>query len=444
MKKIITNFLLISFFFTSVQAQEIDLQSLLQRQYDAEMQALVVDTEVWRVDSTYCWTNDALAGLEVPTVRSYNLEFSEYSGQILWEERQQFAEDTWTNSSRVQYIYDDNDNKEETINEAWLAQESIWEFTNKNLFNFNPQANNFNDITTQDWGNSSWNNRSQTINTFHPTHFKVTQSDNYLWENNAWVLDSRFYFSVNINTLLTQGVLFQKRNETGVLTNLSRTFNYYDEMGNDTLTTSELNNSGWNFTSRTQKEFENGRDVLRTEQSYNVADATWMNTVQTQTDYTPSGEQELITVSSWNVQQNAFVPAFRTEYSYDAADNLTEFTTDLFQDGTWVYNGRCQIFWSEYEVVVDPGGGTATTDVILQDCKIANPLQAGSSFSCSDWDIKGQGFLEIYDLSGRMITSQSVANQNDIEVKSGLISGFYTFVLRDERAMVWRKKLVIE
>ena len=90
----------------SPQAQEIDLQSLMQRQYDAEMQALTVDTEVWRVDSTYCWTNDAIAGMEVPTVRSYNLEFSEYSGQILHEERQQYIDGAWINSLRKQYIYD--------------------------------------------------------------------------------------------------------------------------------------------------------------------------------------------------------------------------------------------------------------------------------------------------------------------------------------------------
>ncbi len=444
MNKFITSLFLIGLFYTNVQAQEIDFQSLLQKHYNAEMEALVVDTEVWRVDSTYCWTNDALAGEEVPTVRSYNLEFSEYSGQILQEERQQYIDGAWINSLRTEYIYDDNDYKQETIDEGWLPQESAWEFTNKNIFNFNASANDFNDITNQNWENEAWNNRSQTINTFHPIHFKATQSDNYLWEDNTWVLDNRFYFSININTLLTQGVLFQKRNEMGVLTNLSRTFNYHDEMGNDTLTTYELNNGGWYFTSRIQKEFENGKDVLRTEQSYSVIDMAWTNTIQTQTDYTPSGKQELITVSSWNVQENAFVPSYRTSYSYDAADNLTEFTTDLFQDGTWVYNGRCQIFWSEYEVEVDPGGGTATTDVILQDCKIANPLEAGSSFSCSDWDIDGIGTVEIYDLSGRMLALQTVSNQNDIEVKSGLNTGFYTLVLRDARGLVWRKRVVVQ
>lgn len=444
MKFFTTSILLMGFCLLSAQAQEVDLQSLFQRQYDAEMEALVVDTEVWRVDSTYCWTNDALAGTEVPTVRSYNLEFSEYSGQILREERQQFTEGNWINSLRKQYIYDDNDNIEETIDETWLAQESNWEFTDKNLFNFNSSANDFDDIISQNWDNGTWNNRSQTINTFHPTHFKVTQSDNYLWEDNAWVLDNRFYFSVNINSLLTQGVLFQKRNESGVLANLSRTFIYYDEMGNDTLTTYELNNGAWFFTSRIQKEFENGRDILRTEQAYDAAEMTWTNTTQTQTEYTPSGEQALVTVSSWNTQENAFVPSYRTAYSYDAADNLTEFSTDLFQDGTWVYNGRCQIYWSEYEVVVDPGGGTSTTDVILHDCKIANPLAAGSSFSCSDWDIEGKGSMEIYDLSGRMLSSQIVNNQANIEVKSGLNTGFYTFVLRDARGMVWRKKVVVE
>ena len=437
---------MIGLYYTSIQAQEIDIQSLLQKQYDAEIEALVVDTEVWRVDSTYCWTNDALAGMEVPTVRSYNLEFSEYSGQILQEERQQFIDGTWINSLRTQYIYDDNDNKQETIDEAWLPQENIWEFANKNLFNFNISANDFNDITNQVWENDTWSNRSQTINTFHPTHFKATQSDNYLWENGAWVLDNRFYFSININTLLTQGVLFQKRNEMGVLTNLSRTFNYHDEMGNDTLTTYELNNAGWYFTSRIQKEFENGNLVLRTEQAYNQNDMTWTNTIQTQIDYTPSGEQELVTVSSWNAQENAFIPSYRTGYVYDSADNLTDFTTDLFQDGTWVYNGRCQIYWSEYEVEVDPdaGSGTATRDVILQDCKIANPLAAGHSFSCSDWDIEGKGSIEIYDLSGRLLAAQTVSNQNDIDVKAGLNSGFYTFILRDARGMVWRKKIVVE
>jgi len=444
MNKFATSLLLICFYFTNIQAQEADLQSLLQRQYESEMEALVVDTEVWRVDSTYCWTNDALAGMEVPTVRSYNLEFSEYSGQILQEERQQYIDDEWINSLRKSYIYDDNDYKKETIDEGWLPQESIWEFTDKNLFNFNPSANDFDDITSQNWENEMWNNRSQTINTFHPTHFKVTQSDNYLWEDNAWVLDNRFYFSVNINTLLTQGVLFQKRNENGDLANLSRTFSYYDEMGNDTLTTFELNNMGWYFTSRILKEFENGKDVLRTEQVYNVDTETWTNTVQTQTNYTASGELELITVSAWNVQENAFSPSYRTGYMYDAADNLTDFTTDIYQDGTWVYNGRCQIFWSEYEVEVDPGGTNATRDIILQDCKIANPFQSGHSFSCSDWEIDGKGTIEIYDLSGRMITAQTVDNQNDIEIKSQLNTGFYTFTLRDARGMVWRKKVVVK
>ncbi len=444
MKKIITILLLIALYHPNVHAQEIDSQSLLQSQYNKEMAALVVDTEVWRVDSTYCWTNNALEGVEMPTVRSYNLEFSEYSGQILKEERQQFIEGEWINSLRKEYIYDDNDYQEQTIDEGWLPQDGVWEFTNKNLFNFNPEANDFNEITSQDWEDGTWNNRSRTINTFNPTHFKVTQSDNYLWEDNTWVLDSRFYFSVNINTLLTQGVLFQKRNESGDLANLSRVFTYYDEMGNDTLTTYELNNDGWYFTSRIQKEFANGRDVLRTEQNYNVSEDTWINVIQTQTDYTPSGEQELVSVSSWNAQENDFIPSYRTGYSYDAADNLTEFTTDLFQDGTWVYNGRCQIYWSEYEVVVDPGGGTATSDILLHDCKIANPLARGSSFSCSDWDIEGKGSIEIYDLSGRMLSSQIVSNQDNIEIKSGLNTGFYTFVLRDTRGMVWRKKVVVE
>lgn len=442
MKNIISILLLLGLYSINLQAQNIDFQ----RQYETEMQALVVDTEIWRVDSTYCWTNDVSVGMEVPTVRSYNLGFSEYSGQILREERQQFTDATWINSLRKEYIYDENDFQQETIDEGWQAQENVWEFTDKNLFNYNPSANDFNDITTQRWENEMWNNRSQTINTFHPTHFKVTQSDNYLWENNAWVLDNRFYFSVNISTVLTQGILFQKRNESGALANLSRTFFYYDEMGNDTLTTYELNNAGWYFTSRVQKEFENGRDVLRTEQVYNVDEMTWTSTIQTQTDYTPSGEQKLITVSSWNAQDNEFTPSYRTEYDYDAAGNLTDFTTDIYQDGTWVYNGRCQIFWSEYEVEVDPngGGGTATKNVILQDCKIANPMQAGSFFSCADWNIKGKGSVNVYDLSGRLIASQIVDNQNNIDIEARLNTGFYTFVLQDARGIVWRKKIVVE
>ncbi|MGK0364474.1 MAG: hypothetical protein ACI85O_001531, partial [Saprospiraceae bacterium] len=340
MKKIIS-LLLLGSFFISAQAQEINIQTLFQKQYDAEMQALVVDTEVWRVDSTYCWTNDALAGMEAPTVRSYNLDFSEYSGQILHEKRQQYIDGAWINSLQTRYVYDEDDNKKETIDEDWKPQENLWEFTDKNLFNFNPSANDFNDITSQRWENDMWNNRSQTINTFHPTHFKVTQSDNHLWEDNTWALDNRFYFSVNINTLLTEGILFQKRNENGILANLSRTFIYYNEMGNDTLTTYELNNGAWYFTSRVQKEFENGRNILRTDQVYNVDEMTWTNTIQSQTDYTASGEQEFVTVSSWNVQENAFVPSYRTGYIYDTADNLTDFTTDFYQDGAWVYNGRC-------------------------------------------------------------------------------------------------------
>ena len=95
-------------------------------------------------------------------------------------------------------------------------------------------------------------------------------------------------------------------------------------------------------------------------------------------------------------------------------------------------------------MVVDPGGSTATADVLLQDCKIANPFQSGNSFSCSDWGIKDKGVIEIYDLSGRMIAAQTIDNQNDIKIKSNLNAGFYTFILRDARGTVWRKKVIVE
>lgn len=441
MRNFNTLLLLICLSAIGLQAQETDLTQLLHRQYNEQMQSLVTETEVWRVDSTYCWANVPAIGAEIPTIRSYNLEFSEYSGQILREERQQFVNNEWINSGRKAYIYDANDNPEETIDEGWLPQQNTWEFTDRNLFNYNESSNNFDDITTQKWENSAWSNRFQTINTFHPTHFKVTQSDNYIFENEEWVLDNRFYFSVNINTLLEQGNLFQKRNEDGFLANLSRTFFYYDEMGNDTLTTLELNDSGWYFNSRVLKEFENGKTTLRTEQSY-VAD-TWVNTIQTATEYTTAGEQELVTVSAWNAQENAFVPSFRTGYTYDSANNLTEFSTDIYQNDAWVYNGRCQIYWSEYEVEVDPNPNTATTDLIVQDCKIANPLQAGGSFSCTDWEIDGKGTVEVYNLNGQIITTQTVFSTDNISLENNLTAGFYTLVLRDARGMVWRKKIMI-
>lgn len=409
-------------------------------EYNRQIQSLTVVADVWRADSTYCYALDGATGEEIAVARNYNLAFTELKGQILEERREQRIDGEWINSLYKTYEYDAEDNLVTTVDQGWMPSESAWVNSDKVLYDYNGNADNFDVITNQRWENEAWEDRFQTQNTFNPTHFKLTQSDNFIFEDGAWVKDNVFYFSVNFNSLLTEGILFQKRNEDGIISNFSRTIIKRDEMGNDTLTTVELFNEGWNFVSRVYKEFEGENEVLRTEQSYSTDTEAWFNVNQNETEYNEAGQQTQRISSNWSTADNEFVPAFRNSFTYDEAGNLQEFDTYSYNFGEWVFNGRCEIFWSEYVVEIDPT--VSTQELNTTECYLANPIRSGASINCSELEFSSNPQLDIFDLQGRLVASQKITSQESIKIPALKNKGLYNLVIRNEHGILWRKKVV--
>lgn len=400
--------------------------------------ASITNTEVYRVDSVYCYSGNIETGEETPNVRQYNTAFSE-TGQILSQIEQVYNNGVYFNSVSRNYSYDENDFLLEQTDQNWSATTQSWTNAAKTIYTLDVASSEYAEIVSQVWDLGSWKNTVRTVNMYNDAGI-IVQSDGYLWENGAWVQDYANYFSVNINTGLTVATLFQKRNEDGQLVNLNRTFLTYDSNENLIEISRDVFQGGWIASSRTLYTFENDLQVEESYQVWNQGTETWQNQTLVETIYTFFDKPFQVTTSSWNGTEYVFYS--KTTNSYDEYENLTEFSSDFFYQNEWRYVGRCQFFWSLYSVssVEEINRGFD----ILKNCKIANPTVNGSCFSCKDWTIEGKGEIEIFNLDGKKVYSETVGNQEDIRLDMNSDDGLYIIVLKDDRGLVWRKKIFVK
>ncbi len=419
-----------------LSAQQTTVADFLQRFHNAdEINALTTASE-WLVDSTYCFNVNQESGEEFPTNRQYNAEYNE-DGRILLQFDQVYIEGNYVNTDRRHFTYGVGEFLTESRHEVWDGETNAWTNSDRILFTYNPAAEAYSEYIYQNFINGNWVNSSRTVDTHNATHQKLDKTEGYLWENGAWVKDFEFIYSVNITTLNTVATLFKKRNDAGVLANSSRTFSEFDDSGmNEVRVNHETFQDGvWVPSSRTDRAFDGENRVVSDIQSYyDVNNETYIPQTKLETEYNAGGEIGLISGFGYDDAQGVFIPSYRTTYSYDANDNFTEFSNEIYQNETWVYTGRCELFWSLYQV-------NATRNFTnLFDCKIPNPYRNGQSFTC-DFDQKAE--LKIFDLSGVLIEAKTVDLNNRIRIKGGLNPGLYIVLLQNDNGILYRKKITI-
>ena len=417
-------------------AQQLTPQEFLRQYNDpTDIQNLMTES-VWLVDSTYCFNADQEGGGEFPANRQYNEEYNE-DGRILRQLDQTFIDGAFQNTARHHFTYGTGEFLTESRNETWDAENEMWVNTDRILFTYNPAAGAYSEYIFQNWENGMWVNFSRTVDTHNAGHQKPEKSDGYLWENGMWVQDFAFYYSVNIQTLNTVGTLFQKRNAQGVLQNQTRSFIDYDANNNQTQIRRENFSEGiWTEGSKTDFAYdEENRRISEIQSVFNNATQVYVPQSKTETEYNAIGEQSLIAGFGYNQTEGEFVPSYRTAFEYDANENFVEFSNEIYQNETWVYTGRCQLYWSQYQVnAVDNFSNKIT-------CHMANPYTPGQQIYC---ERSGEATLELYDLRGKLRAGKEVNTAGNLSIDQNLQSGLYILLLRDETGILFRKKIAVQ
>ncbi|MEO1261282.1 MAG: T9SS type A sorting domain-containing protein [Bacteroidota bacterium] len=395
------------------------------------------------VDSIYCYLYVDSLQMQVPVSRSYNLAFTDQDGEILETLEQQYdqATHTWVNVFFTYNGYDDENNLTETIRHRWDTGLSDWVYDTKTLNEPN-EFGNYTHVLNQNWNKAAgdWRNVNQQKLTFNDEGFiQLLEFEEWDTAANDWSKVFRIVYAVTPEGAIatTYFQLFINNSYQ----NISREIYSFDPVFAD-LETERLSeiwisdSMFWQRSSRVVKDYDSNANLAtETIQKWDAPNNNWLNENRFLRNYNSNGDVTIQTHLTWNGQQwNNF---FQTHNSYDSVFNQTRFEVFIWSQGEWGALNSCDLFWRFHHEVV------STRETWEMTCEFPNPYRPGHLVICSELASEGPIALSIFDLSGKMVYSKRIENQNFINIAEPIPTGLYVLNLSDRNGRMFSKKIVI-
>ena len=77
-------------------------------------------------------------------------------------------------------------------------------------------------------------------------------------------------------------------------------------------------------------------------------------------------------------------------------------------------------------------------------CEIPNPIRSGQRYSCSALHPDMTYQLQLYDMAGRQLQQQSFRGSETFSVETYLSKGMYLMFIRQEKDVVYWRKILVE
>lgn len=339
------------------------------------------------------WENDLWDGANWMHFSTVDYIFNENCLPILIEsEVLDFTSGQFVDSSRLTITYNSSNQPVESINELWNA------------------------------GNGVWENTLRSVNIYNSEN--SVESQNFMWENNAWVLIGRVTETYDTNTMVLEVVHEDYDNSTSTYTNTDRSlseFTNFDLLDNILDYEWDTVENEWMLQSRTSYTY-NVNQLATKMTLEDWVNNTWVNDVLETFSYDANNFLIESLRSDWNSTTSSYDTATRQLITNDSEGNPTETITQTFQFGSWINASRDRRTYPTCSALSE-------TEFLAENFKIY-PVPASNILTIESKKMF-QGYAELRDIRGRLISTEKLSNNSKIDISS-LNSGVYLLTISSQ------------
>ncbi|MCF8245964.1 MAG: T9SS type A sorting domain-containing protein [Saprospiraceae bacterium] len=400
--------------------------------------SLEAQLDFYVVDSLYCYSHNGAT--TTPTERQYNISFSP-TGEALESRREKYLPwlGQWRNLAHLTYVYDNQGNLVQQVEQSWDTLALDW--VNATITENTPNPNgDFTQTVNSVWDGQNWQFSEMVNSTFGANGFIETLTQQ-LWENGNWRNNLRILYATNAVGKFVQ-TKFQLWNTTSnSFYDVNRQTYFYDSQNPD-LEVEQLTEvfdqtlMQWDSSSQLLKMYDSqGNLTEQTTQTWNTIDSNWVNSGRILQNYNAENNLTLRTELVWN--GNQWVNFFQVNNVYDTNQNLIRFEVSFWDVTFWNLLSSCDFYPRFHHVI------SAANEPRLEICQLPNPYRLGQPIDCAEMLSTGAKRLEIFDFSGKMISSQNIENQSVIAINGDFPTGMYVAKISGERGKFFTQKLLI-
>ena len=371
-------------------------------------------------DSSYNWTQQGTTNVYALHSKAINTYVGANKTQSVIKVRNG---NFWKNYSRVQYVYDVNDNVLTVTNSFWSTNVWVNDTRTSNTYDANNRltqaidkywsgtswvnqwkyvntysaAGNLTKQITHQWnpGLNIWEKYLQVTRTYNGQHQVLTLTDKN-WSGSAWVINGTSFNHYNAAGLL---------DTTTAGNGATRNIYEYDANNNKTANRGEALVLGNWIPSFTYHYYYNAGNQLTGEMHEEYYNATWFNSLKWDYTYYPDNNLKTALLKNWDNTLNLWRYGDSTVYYYHILPPRLESSPEITENTISVY---------------------------------PNPSTGIFNFS----GIENENTVTVYDVNGKLI-SKAVFNGSGVDL-SGKVAGIYFYLVQSSDGTIKQGKLILQ
>jgi hypothetical protein len=256
---------------------------------------------------------------------------------------------SWLDFSRNDYTYDSDNHMTSAISYLWNITGNQWNFNTKTEYSYDAKGNNTQFISFKKWdaATSKWIPNEKEENTFDAKNNKIVDAWSW-WDEtvNQWINTSKTEYVFNAGNSLTLYTVYKWDKTTLKWINDNKVEFTFDGKGNNVQSISSTWNattSQWVYGSKSEYSYDINNNIIQLIfYQWNKTASQWVN--NSKSDYVYDGARNITrnTVSKWNTTGNQWTPDSDIQYTYDSNGNRSKFIYSRWNAslGQWVISFR--------------------------------------------------------------------------------------------------------
>ncbi|MBV6438587.1 MAG: T9SS C-terminal target domain-containing protein [Haliscomenobacteraceae bacterium CHB4] len=353
--------------------------------------------------------------------------------------------DTSYNIERITQTLDPAGNVLHHLYEEWYMPE--WYATAQAIFTYTPSGKMMERLFQQwDWMSSSWQNYLSELREYDPAgneilrHFRDWNIDSTNWRlyrKISYMYDSQNQKIEEIdNTLLPSGYPPSpwKRN----------TWHYNTQGAVDTSLTFFWGSATWNKNNMETSIYDADGNLIEN-RTFNWSDNTW-KPQKLQTFFPGPGiygsDPDSVLHYLWGHNEQFEYTGHETFFYEDLPDSTVYYRHELRElMGTeWIVTILDEK-WYQHTATTPAKDVSRTMPQTL--CTIPNPYAPGQIVRCNALAVGKTHYVRVFDMTGRMVFSIKIENDQDWKIDCNLPSGLYNLVIFSQNEPIAAQKVVI-
>ena len=312
----------------------------------------------------------------------------------------------WSNNQKHLHKYDNNNNKIEFFSQSWNSQTNEQTSASKIFYSHDNQNNLINKII-QDWNKTQdiFIDQTQTFYTYENNKKTLELSQFWHFDETIWINDSKKTFTINSKGYNTK-ILIQNWNKVA-------------------STWEDISQSIYSYNS-------NGQQTENLFQNWNNNTSEWYNKTQNNSSYNDTGKNTYYLFQQWETFSEKLSSGRTWSYEYDDLDNRKHYTPQNWDKNTetWKNNTKKDYYWSPFETI-------NTIDFSNINLTIY-PNPTSKQITITGDNTIDNVLINIYSLSGRLITSTRTNYKNTINIDY-LPNDIYLLEIVIDKGSVFKK-----